>query len=53
MKTCSYCGIVFEDDNEKFCSQICKDAYLAGLTKRIQEAVKNDHGHTENMTKNS
>lgn len=47
---CVYCRKPFESDTEKFCSQNCKDNYLVGLTKRIDEAVKNDPSHSEKLS---
>ena len=47
---CVYCRKLFESDDEKFCSQACKDAYLVGLTKKMEEAVKNDPSHSKKLS---
>jgi len=47
---CVHCRKSFESDSEKFCSQKCKDEYLKGLTKRMDEAVKNDPSHSKNLS---
>ena len=40
----------FEEKNEKFCSDACRDSYIISIEKRIQEAVRHDHSHIKAMS---
>ena len=46
-----YCGDAFEGNNEKFCSSGCRDSYIASMEKRTRDAVRDDPGHTEKMSR--
>jgi len=48
---CIHCGNAFEGNNEKFCSQGCRDSYIVSLDKRTREAVRDDPSHTSQMSK--
>ncbi len=45
-----HCGKSFEDKNNKFCSQGCRDSHIASLQNRIREAVRDDPSHTTKMS---
>jgi len=44
-----HCGIEFEEKNEKFCSNACRDSYIISIDNRVQEAVRNDQSHIKAM----
>ena len=46
-----HCGDAFEGNNEKFCSNGCRDSYIASMKKRAREAVRDDPGHTAKMSR--
>ena len=48
-QTCVQCGIKFEEKNEKFCSNACRDSYIISIDNRVQEAVRNDQSHIKAM----
>jgi len=47
---CKNCSKNLFDPRQKFCSIECQDDYIINLEMMIQEAVKNDHSHTETMS---
>jgi len=49
--TCLHCGKLFEGEKEKFCSQGCFDSHIADITRRTVKAVREDVGHTDNLSK--
>lgn len=49
--TCESCAKSFEGENEKFCSQGCRDSYIVDIEKRTREAVANDPSHISQMSK--
>jgi len=44
-----HCGIEFEEKNEKFCSNACRDSYIISIENRVQDAVRNDQSHIKVM----
>jgi hypothetical protein len=50
---CFHCGKFFEGEKEKFCSDSCFKSHIAELARLTAEAVRNDLGHTENLSKKS
>jgi len=47
---CVHCGTSFEGDNEKFCSDGCRNSYTESIKKRAKNAVENDSGHTKKLS---
>ena len=50
MNLCKRCGKEFEDMTEEFCSKRCKEEYLRALEKKLDDAIKNDPGHTKRLS---
>jgi predicted nucleic acid-binding Zn ribbon protein len=48
---CLHCGKTFEGNNEKFCSNDCRDAHITSIEKRVIDATENDHSHTKKLSK--
>jgi hypothetical protein len=46
-----HCGKAFEGETEKFCSDSCFKSHISDISRRIVKAVKNDSGHTQNLSK--
>ena len=47
---CKNCNKNLLDTRQKFCSIDCQDIYIQTLEKRLDEALKNDSSHTENLS---
>ncbi|WP_157832754.1 MULTISPECIES: hypothetical protein [Nitrosarchaeum] len=49
---CMHCGNSCED-NDKFCSQNCRDSHIIEITVRINEATQNDKSHTKKISEDN
>ena len=49
-QTCMRCGIEFEEKNNKFCSNACRDSYIISINNIVQEAVRDDKSHIKVMS---
>lgn len=50
LKKCKNCGKEFDGNERQFCSWRCDEAYRSGLKQRLDNAVRNDKGHTDKMS---
>ncbi len=48
---CLHCGKSFEGNNEKFCSNSCRDSHITSIEKRVKEATEHDPSHTEELSR--
>ena len=47
---CLHCGKSFDWESEKFCSENCKNLHIADMDRRVENAVREDSGHTDKMS---
>jgi predicted nucleic acid-binding Zn ribbon protein len=48
-KKCKQCGKDYDSDS-LFCSEICHDAFDLDIKERLEDALRNDKSHTEEMS---
>ena len=48
---CLHCGKAFDGESDKFCSPVCKNSHIADIERRTENAVREDEGHTNRMSR--
>jgi rRNA maturation endonuclease Nob1 len=48
---CHHCSKSFEGNDEKFCHDSCRDAYIIKIDERVKRAVENDPNHTQKLSR--
>ncbi|MBI5696917.1 MAG: hypothetical protein HZC29_00085 [Thaumarchaeota archaeon] len=51
MKRCRTCGKEFDGVTREFCSWQCEENHTKSLKKKLADAVKDDPGHTQKMSR--
>ncbi|MFI5416909.1 MAG: hypothetical protein ACHQW9_02525 [Nitrososphaerales archaeon] len=49
-KKCKQCGKDYDSDSELFCSEMCHDAFDLDIKERLEDALRNDKSHTQEMS---
>ncbi len=53
LRKCIVCGKEFDGIERDVCSWQCDENRLARLRKKLDDAVKNDKGHTKKLSEDS
>lgn len=53
LRVCKHCKNLFEGENERFCRNGCRDAFIKKLEKRLISAVKMDPSHSMKLSFNN
>lgn len=51
VKNCLNCGKQFDGVERKFCSWQCDEEYKKTLRTKLDDALKDDKSHTDNLSK--
>ena len=49
MRQCKVCGKTL--DGGEFCSSQCEESHLESLRKKLDDAIKDDRGHTQKLSR--